>query len=307
MKLSVSIVFLTFLFLASHVFSGELEKQPAPDINPELNAIKSAGKEFIQAFNQRDANAIASMFDENGDYLDETGTLYSGREAIREEFEQYFRTSYGRKIRVHTNSIRFLQPGLVLIDGTSEVDPPLSGKPVIGRFSAIRIKKEGKWLLAAVRESAEIVSSNYDHLKPLEWMIGEWVDQDESTSIYTSSKWSKNKNFIVRKFNVNIEGRIVLSGAQRVGWDPVRKQIKSWTFDSDGGVAEGYWSKQGKRWIIKKVSVLQNGQRASATNIYTLLDKDSFLWESQNRVVGNEREPNIEQVKVIRLPPAIAP
>lgn len=307
MKLSVSFVFVAFLLLTTNVFTADPEKQPVSDADSDLAALRAAGKSFIQAFNQRDANAIADMFDENGDYLDETGTLYSGREAIREEFERYFRTSYGRTIQVHVNSIRFLQPGLALIDGTSEVDPSPPGKPVIGRFSAIRVKKEGKWLLAAVRESAETVSSNYDHLKPLEWMIGEWVDQDESTRIYTSAKWSKNKNFIIRKFNVNLEGRIVLSGTQRVGWDPIRKQIKSWTFDSDGGVAEGYWSKQGKRWIVKKISVLQDGKLASATNIYTLLGNDNFLWESQNRVIGSEQEPDIEQVKVMRLPPAVAP
>ncbi len=307
MKLSASFVFVVVLLLTTNVFSSDPEKQPISDADTDLTALRAAGKSFIAAFNQRDANAIAAMFDEDGDYLDETGTLYSGREAIKEEFDRYFRTSYGRKIQVHVNSIRFLQPGVALIDGTSEVDPAPPGKPVMGRFSAIRVKKEGKWLLTAVRESAEIVSSNYDHLKSLEWMIGEWVDQDESSRIYTSAKWSKNKNFIIRKFNVDLEGRIVLSGTQRVGWDPIRKQIKSWTFDSDGGVAEGYWSKQGKRWIVKKISVLQDGRRASATNIYTLLDKDSFLWESHNRLVGSEEEPNIDQVKVIRLPPAIAP
>lgn len=305
MKLSVSLALIVFFSVAANIFSDESEKQASNDLGSELAALQAANKAFVKAFNHRDANAIAAMWDEDGDYIDETGTRYTGRDAIHSEFEHYFHTSYGRKIKLHADSVRFLRPDIVLIDGTSEVDPAPAGKPVVGRFSAIRIKKDGQWLLTSVRESAEEVTSNYEHLKPLEWMIGEWVDQEESTSINTSAVWSKNKNFILRKFKVNLKGRIVLSGTQRVGWDPIRKQIKSWTFDTDGGVSEGYWSHQGNRWIVQKVGVLQDGTRASATNTYTLDGNDSFYWESKNRTVGNEQEPDIEQVQVIRLPPAI--
>lgn len=307
MKLSVSLALIVFFSVAANIFSDESEKRPSNDSGAELAALQAANKAFVKAFNHRDADAIAAMWDEDGDYIDETGTRYAGRDAIHSEFEHYFHTSYGRKIKLHADSVRFLRPDIVLIDGTSEVDPAPAGKPVVGRFSAIRIKKDGQWLLTSVRESAEEVASNYEHLKPLEWMIGEWVDQEDSTSIYTSAVWSKNKNFILRKFKVNLKDRILLSGTQRVGWDPIRKQIKSWTFDTDGGVSEGYWSHQGNRWVVQKVGVLLDGTRASATNTYTLdkNDADGFLWESQNRIVGNVHEPDIEQVKVVRLPPAL--
>tara|TARA_R110002111_G_scaffold191869_1_gene258157 strand:- start:46270 stop:47211 length:942 start_codon:yes stop_codon:yes gene_type:complete len=309
MKLSMSLALILFFSVAANIFSDDSEDQLAsskPDSN--LAELKAANLEFVKAFNHRDANAIAGMWTEDGDYIDETGMRYAGRDAIHSEFERYFHTSYGRKINLHASSIRFLRPDIVLIDGTSEVDPAPAGKPVIGHFSAIRVKHDGKWLLTSVRESAVEVPSNYEHLKPLEWMIGEWVDQEESSSIYTSAVWSKNKNFIIRKFKVHLNERNVLSGTQRIGWDPIRKQIKSWTFDTDGGVAEGYWSHHGDQWIVQKVSVLQDGTRASATNIYTMNDdNDSFLWESKNRIVGNEPEPDIEQVKVVRLPPAIDP
>ncbi|QDT96602.1 SgcJ/EcaC family oxidoreductase [Gimesia aquarii] len=308
MRLTVTLATLVFISGIVNAFCEDPSvAQSSSDSSADLKAIQAAGQAFIKAFNHRDADAIATMWDEDGDYIDETGTVYSGREAIKNEFERYFHNSYGRKVQVHPKSIRFIQPDVVLIDGTSEVDPPPPGKPVMGRFSAIRVKKDGKWLLTSVRESAVEVPSNYEHLKHLEWMLGEWVDKDESSSIYTSAVWSKNKNFIIRKFKVNLNGRIVLSGSQRVGWDPIRKQIKSWTFDSDGGVAEGYWSQKGNQWIVRKSSVLQDGRHASATNIYTIINDDSFLWESKNRIVGQEHEPDIEQVKVVRLPPAIAP
>ena len=40
-------------------------------------------------------------------------------------------------------------------------------------------------------------------------------------------------------------------GTQRIGWDPVAGQFRSWDFDSQGGYSEGLWSRDGDRWIIK--------------------------------------------------------
>ena len=34
-------------------------------------------------------------------------------------------------------------------------------------------------------------------------------------------------------------GMPVLSGTQRIGWDPLNRQFKTWIFDSEGGHAEG--------------------------------------------------------------------
>ena len=38
---------------------------------------------------------------------------------------------------------------------------------------------------------------------------------------------------------------------QVIGWDPAAKQVRSWVFDSGGGIGEGIWTKQGDKWIKK--------------------------------------------------------
>ena len=45
----------------------------------------------------------------------------------------------------------------------------------------------------------------------------------------------EESEFITRSFTVAAEGHINISGMQIIGWDPVAKAIRSWTFDSDGG------------------------------------------------------------------------
>ena len=34
---------------------------------------------------------------------------------------------------------------------------------------------------------------------------------------------------------------------QRIGWDPVKRQFKSWVFDTEGGFVEAYWTRDGNQ------------------------------------------------------------
>ena len=76
------------------------------------------------------------------------------------------------------------------------------------------------------------------------------------------------------------QGQPVLSGTQRIGWDPLKRQFKTWIFDSEGGHGEGYWTRTGNQWVIKAEGVSQDGQPASVTNIITRLGKDRMNWQS---------------------------
>ena len=56
---------------------------------------------------------------------------------------------------------------------------------------------------------------------------------------------------------------------QRIGWDPLTKQIKSWVFDSEGGYGDEFWTRKGNQWVIKSTGVLPDGRTASATHVLT--------------------------------------
>jgi hypothetical protein len=74
-------------------------------------------------------------------------------------------------------------------------------------------------------------------------------------------------------------------------------------FDSDGGFGEGTWSRKNDSWIIKFSQVLPDGRKASATNIYTLVNGNSFAWKSIGRQVDGQFLPNVEAVKMVRKVP----
>lgn len=137
-------------------------------------------------------------------------------------------------------------------------------------------------------------------LEELEWMIGKWVDEGENSKITTSCSWTTNRKFLTRSFSVAIAGKVSLEGTQFIGWDPIAGRIRSWTFDSEGGFGQGRWIKDGNRWLVKTSFVLASGERASAVNVITYVNPDTFRWQSIAREVAGELLPNIPEVTVVR-------
>ena len=137
-------------------------------------------------------------------------------------------------------------------------------------------------------------------LDQLDWMVGRWVDQGDDATIVTNCSWTKNRKFLKRSFEVKIDEEVTLEGDQFVGWDPIAGQIRSWTFDSEGGIGEGRWIQDGKCWLVKTSFVLADGSRASALNVYTYVDDNTIRWRSTNREIAGELQPNIPEVTVAR-------
>jgi hypothetical protein len=148
-------------------------------------------------------------------------------------------------------------------------------------------------------QNAELTSP----LRELKWMVGRWIDQGEAATITTQCSWAHKGKFLKRSFSVASDGEVTLEGTQFIGWDPLAGQIHSWTFDSEGGHGQGRWSQDGDRWLVKTAFVLAGGERASAINVITYVDQDTLRWQSTNREIAGELQPNIPEVTVMRQQP----
>ena len=83
------------------------------------------------------------------------------------------------------------------------------------------------------------------------------------------------------------DGIVKHSITQRIGLDPLSPKIKSWSFDSDGGLAEAYWDKIGDSWVVSTRGASPNGHITSAHNVYTDIGPDAFTVESSEARAGN--------------------
>ena len=261
-------------------------------------AIRKAVESYVAAFNQGDARSVAASWREDGELVTPAGEVFQGREAIQGGFETYFAENQGVQLEVEVASIRLEKPDRAIEEGTARVVRP--GEPAIETvYTATHVKQDGQWKMQSIREASP-PPSHYEQLKELEWLIGEWVDQDENATVETVCQWTKNKNFITRSFAASIAEHMELEGTQVIGWDPSQQVIRSWLFDSDGGFGVGLWTQEGNRWTIQFLQVLPGGEKASSVNILTRVDDNTFTWRSINREVDGEVLPGIDPITVVR-------
>lgn len=256
---------------------------------------------YVAAYNRQDAKAISEHWLPEAVYVDpDTDVQVVGRANIGKHFASIFAKSKGDKMSVQVDSIRFVSPHVALEQGTCTVIG-IDKTPSRSTYSAVHIKRDGKWLLDRVTEEEEpVVTSHHEQLKVLDWIIGTWVNSDERVTAETSCQWSKNQNFIVRTFTISKGDQIERSGLQIIGWDPASKQIRSWGFNSDGGFGEGLWTKKGDRWHIQSKDVTPDGKTMTATNLLQRVNNDTFTVQSVDRQLSGNILPNIDEVVLTR-------
>ncbi len=294
----------TLIGLSSAVWGQEQDSsaKPATSHSIDESAIRANVAAFVKAYNAGDAKRIASLFSPEAQMIDEDGTTTQGRDAIETTFAGIFADSPKGRIDVHIDSVRFIGSALAIEKGRAKVISAPGEAADATDYTAMHSKSPaGKWQMAYVHDEPE----PEDQLKQLEWMIGDWVDESPESAVRIHCRWSDNKNFLLQDATVRRQGRDTMQLTQRIGWDPLRKQIRAWLFDSEGGYGESFWTRDGDRWLNKATAVLRDGTTASMTNIFTRTGKDSYLWLSTDRVLGGEILPPL-QVKVTRQPPEAA-
>jgi uncharacterized protein (TIGR02246 family) len=274
-----------------------------PKGNPkDKEAIAKNAEAFVEAFHKGDAKALADFWTEDGDFTDQTGRHIKGRAALEKAFKQMFAEDEGLKLHIESESLRFVTPDVAIEDGITAVIPADGSPPTRARYTIVHVKKDGKWLLSSVRNSPLAPPSHYEHLRGLEWAIGEWAGETgKGETEELSFAWDENQNFIVGTFSTTARGAPVSSAKQWIGWDPEAKRIRSWVFDVSGAFGEGSWTAEGKKWVVKTTLVLPGGKKAAATFILTPVDADTIALQSKDRSVNGEKLPDTKEIKLKRV------
>jgi uncharacterized protein (TIGR02246 family) len=272
-------------------------------------AIDAVNAEFTRAFNAGDAAALAKLFTEDARMTDETGTTVEGREAIQNQVAETFRTIPGVTIILRTDSLKFISPGVAIEEGASQLQVPGEEDLPFSPYTAAFVKQGGAWLHAVVRdypppESEDEPATADTPLEELEWMVGEWIEEDSDGTSLSSCQWAQNNHYLVWEYTISKEGANAPGGTMFIGRCPLTGQIKSWLFDANGGYGEGAWTPHGdNQWVVKVTGLLGDGRQASATQYVTLLGNDVASWTSVDRVAGGEVQPDISEYTIARRPP----
>jgi uncharacterized protein (TIGR02246 family) len=273
------------------------EDEPSPD----EKAIQDAAVKFVDAYNNKDVAAMTALFDPKGRVEEADGTVVVGEEAIRAAFAEAFQAEPDAQIGLEMDSLKLLTPEIAVEEGATEFFPDGDTLTSRGRYLVVHQKKDGKWRMISARSLEKEVLSNFEFLRQLAWLGGDWIDEDATETVETNFRWDEGRNFLLQEFQVKRGSELLLKGSQRLGWDPQRKEIRGWIFDSKGGFAESRWVDTGDSWRITMNGVTADGASQSETR--TLVpgtDRVEVL--ISNRVVGGESQPDLAFMMVRRPP-----
>ena len=173
---------------------------------PDVRAITDLLASFVKTYNSKDAKGLGALFTPEAEIEDEDGDITRGRDAIVARFAETLAGSEAGTLAVKTESLRFLGTDLAIEEGTASLTVSAGAAPETNRYSVIYARQGGRWLHARIRDEQSDEVSPHEQLLQLEWMLGEWVNESDDGIVKTNCKWSDIGNFLLREFDVKVEG-----------------------------------------------------------------------------------------------------
>ena len=266
----------------------------APDeVSPEKAAILANGRAYEIAYANSDLPALVNFFTDDAEYTTDEGRTFSGRA----EIEAAIRAGTGCEPRIQArDQCRYRacpRPESLLEKGSTTVTGT-DGESSGSLYTAMYLKKDGGGRSINLSNHPCLRLRRATTLKSSRWLVGNWQETDQTDlSIQSEYAWARGGNFLTRNVTVKRAGTVTLEGWQIIGWDPIEERLRSWTFDDAGGYAEGYFTREGNRWLQREIGVTPDGGRTGADNTITKISADRFTWESNNRTLDGDPQPSI--------------
>ncbi|MCC7422653.1 MAG: nuclear transport factor 2 family protein [Planctomycetaceae bacterium] len=277
--------------------SGSARPQAEESRKEEREAIRKNLGSLIKAFEARDSKALASHWTEEGEYRNDASVSLRGRAEIEAAFAALFAATPEISAEIHPGELRFLSRDTAVGEGTVKVRRGAAEASTSAKYTSLLVREDGHWRLAQLSET----KNDKVTIADLGWLVGEWKSTpQQGAEIRTTYSWAPSRKFLKVEFSLK-EKDLELAGSQVLGVAPSTGNIRSWTFEGDGGVAEGDWSRDGDHWVIEASGTLADGTTITETNILRRVDADTFTWQSINRFLGDDEIDDLPPVKVTRV------
>jgi uncharacterized protein (TIGR02246 family) len=293
---------IVMLSAGSTTRAQQRDAQPAAEVSADQQQIEAAAVKFLEAYHERDAEALAALFGPDARMEDVDGEVLEGRDAIREAYAAQFEANPYAALSVSMDSIRLVTPDVAIEEGSVDYYPDGETLTSRARYVLAHLKTDGTWHIISSRTLEHEILSTYEYLQDLEFLVGDWIDEGADGVIEFSYTWDENKSYLVNDFRVVQHGDVTMTGTQRIGWDPRTKQVRAWIFDTSGGFGEATWIQTEDGWVVKASGISPDGIPSSATRKFQLLDNDHVTVRTTDRLAGDEQLEDFD-VTMVRRPP----
>ncbi len=260
-------------------------------------AIRKTTLGFTEAFQKSDAAAAAAFMTSGAELIPGDAEPIRGREAIQKAYAAHFAKNSRPRISVEPASLDFPSRDTAIEEGVMTIiSADKDAESTRNEYQILYVREDGKWYLASVRETPIEKTG----LEDLAWLIGTWSAKQPQAEVHTTYEWFGNKSFILARFSVR-EKETTVTGMQVIGTDPATGELRTWTFEFDGGFGEGTCVRDGKQWIFETSTALTDARVMAASNILVRVNKDTFTWQPVNLEIDGEQISNLPPVKVVRV------
>jgi uncharacterized protein (TIGR02246 family) len=265
-------------------------------------AIDTATRRFVEAFNAGEVGTMKSLWTERADFIDQNGKRIFFQDRINAAAE--LAKKNGAPVDPSTlvmtiNTVRFITPQVATVDGTSIYTASGQSDPTHSRYTAVWTLRGNNWLLDSLRENQIAQSQHNAHLEELAWMVGHWADTEIDPRFECQIRWTNDGNYLECEFKSQLFGRGEHSGVERIGWDAQLGQFRSWTFRHDGGFSQSIWTAAEKGWMIEISGVTAGGQPMGGQKQLVKRNGNTIDMIYTNGTLGGQMLPDF-QLRILR-------
>jgi uncharacterized protein (TIGR02246 family) len=278
----------------------------AQEATPEIPGLEKAAKDFVSAYNKKDAAALAALFTETGEITDLDATdVTTGRADIQARYEAIFAAPDAAQISIEVDSVRLVGKDLAVEDGTVHATPP--GDDAVAtsmNYTAVLQKGEdGVWRIASTRDRGDASDVAGELAGLAKQLKGDWTTTRGGLRLDIAFGWDDSGNFLIGEMLATAADAKPLKTTIRIGWDPSKKTITWWNFDDGGGFSNGDWTPvDDHTWLIRTEGVTEDGEVTSANQTLTFDGPDAFAWNAGERLIDGEKQPDV-LMRVVRQTP----
>lgn len=265
-------------------------------------AVRQAVDDYLAAFNKPDMRKLAAAWAEEAVHVDHaTGERTRGRASIMADIKAALQEKPDTKLAGVVNEVTLITPAVASVVGRTTV---LTGDETLTtQFSAVFVKSGASWRIASISEAPLTGTPQpYENLKALEWLVGRWVDRSDEVRVDTTFRWSPSKAYLLRSYILQTADGAKRQGTQIIGFDPRSRQIRSWTFNSDGSFGNAVWSQSGEEWLIKTSQTLADGRAASGTFVLAPQGEDKLSLRLIGHEIEGQPQPAMPAITADRVP-----
>ena len=274
--------------------------------DPSVAGLQKTANDFVAAYNDKDAPALAALFTENGEISDLTAEdLVTGREDITDHYKEIFAEDDAPSIAVEVASVRLVAPDLAIEDGTVHLTPPGEDEPPQSlRYTAVMRKNEaGTWQIASSRRLKDVTGAAGQLADLADALKGDWTSTtSDGVRLDLAFGWDSSGKFITGETLTTTSDGEPQEGSIRLGWNAARQSIVSWVFDAGGGSMQGIWTPSDDGWLVRAEGTTADGETITVNQELTVQDKNTLIWKATNRVVDGEKQPD-STLRIVRQTP----